>query len=121
MQRRLCAAILSLQTVVLGLTTPVLIAIADVPVALGLGIGLGLALACLLVAGLLRHRWAYAAGWGIQVAAVALSFLIPDMLVLGAIFFALWATAYILGAKIERERAEWQRTGRYPGQAGSQP
>ena len=39
------------------------------------------------------------------------------MFVLGAIFLALWATAYFLGRKIEVERAEWERTGKYPGRA----
>ena len=37
------------------------------------------------------------------------------MFFLGAIFLALWATAYLLGRKIEVERAEWERTGNYPG------
>lgn len=115
MQRRLCAAILTLQALVLGLATPVLIAVAGVPLGLGLGLGLGLALAALLIAGMLRRPWAYALGWALQVAAIALGLLVATMFVLGAIFMALWATAYYLGAKIERERAEWAVTGEYPG------
>ena len=39
------------------------------------------------------------------------------MFVLGLIFLALWATAYFLGRKIERERSEWEVTGNYPGRA----
>ena len=35
-----------------------------------------------------------------------LGFVIPLMFVLGAIFALLWGTAYFLGRKIERERAE---------------
>ena len=42
----------------------------------------------------------------IQVAAIALGFVVPMMFVLGAIFALLWGTAYFLGRKIERERAE---------------
>ncbi len=101
----MCAAILCLEAIALGLTTPVLIAVADVSTGTALTIGLGLMLACILLAGLLRSEAAYVAGWVIQAAAVALGFLVPLMFLLGLIFAALWATAYFLGRKIERERA----------------
>jgi len=104
-RRGMCAAVLSLEGIVLGLTTPVLITIADVDVPVALAVGLGLAVLCLLTAGLLRHQWAYGLGWLIQVAAIALGFAIATMFVLGAVFALLWATAYLLGRKIERERA----------------
>jgi hypothetical protein len=107
MQRRLCAAILSLEAIVLGLSTLVLLPLTPVSTGTALGIGLGLLLACVLTAGLLRFRWAYALGWLVQVAAVALGVVVTAMFVLGAIFLALWATAYLMGAKIERERAAW--------------
>jgi len=105
-QRSMCATMLALQAVVLGLTTPVLISVAAVPVASALLVGLGLTVACVVVAGLLRRPWAFALGWGIQVASLALGVVITMMFVLGAIFTALWAGAYFLGAKIDRERAE---------------
>jgi hypothetical protein len=101
----MCAGVLALEAVTLGLTTPVLITIADVATPVALAIGLGLAVLCLLTAGLLRHEWAYALGWVIQGAAVALGFVIGIMFFLGAVFALLWATAYLLGRKIERERA----------------
>jgi hypothetical protein len=103
--RGTCAAVLSLEAITLGLTTPVLITIADVSTPTALGIGLGLAILCLLTAGLLRHEWAYVLGWLIQGAALALGFVIGIMFFLGAVFAGLWATAYLLGRKIERERA----------------
>ena len=37
------------------------------------------------------------------------------MFFVGAIFLALWATAFVLGRKIEVERAQWEATGEYPG------
>jgi hypothetical protein len=117
MQRRLCAAILSLEAIAFGLSTPVLISVAGVSTAMALWIGLGLTLACILVAGLLRFEWAYWLGWAIQFAAIALGFEVGTMFVLGAIFLALWGTAWFLGRKIERERAEWGVTGNYPGRA----
>jgi uncharacterized protein DUF4233 len=115
MQRRLCAAILALEAIAFGLSTPVLVSIADVGTATGLWIGLGLTVACLLVAGLLRYPWAYWLGWAVQVAAIAVGFAVGTMFFLGAVFLALWATAYFLGRKIETERAEWEATGEYPG------
>ncbi len=105
-KRGMCAAILSLEAIVLGLTTPVMINLAHVPWQTALWIGLGLCVACLLLAGLLRWEGAYLVGWVIQVAAIALGFVVPMMFVLGSIFALLWGTAYFLGRKIERERAE---------------
>ncbi|HEU4512009.1 MAG TPA: DUF4233 domain-containing protein [Nocardioidaceae bacterium] len=105
-QRSLSATMLSLQAVVLGLTTPVLIEVASVPTATALWIGLGLMVACIVAAGMLRHQWAYYVGWAIQVASLALGFVTSVMFILGAVFLALWAGAFFLGAKIDRERAE---------------
>lgn len=105
-QRSLAATMLSLQAVVLGLTTPVMISVASVPLATALWVGLGLMVACIVVAGMLRRPWAYYLGWAIQVASLALGFVTSVMFVLGAIFLALWAGAFFVGAKIDRERAE---------------
>ncbi|MEO6512979.1 MAG: DUF4233 domain-containing protein [Nocardioides sp.] len=105
-RRGMCAAILSLEGVALGLSTPVLITVAGVDTRKALYVGLGLAVASLLLAGMLRGEWAYALGWALQGLAIALGFVIPLMFVLGAVFALLWGTAYFLGRKIERERAE---------------
>ncbi len=115
MQRRLCAAILLLEAIAFGLSTPVLISVADVGTVPSLGIGLGLMLGCLLVAGTLRFAWGFWAGWALQVAAIAVGFVVPTMFFLGAVFLALWATAYFLGRRIEVERRAWESTGEYPG------
>jgi hypothetical protein len=101
----MCAAILSLEAVVLGLTTPVMINLEGVPWRTACAIGLGLCVACLVLAGLLRWEAAYVAGWVIQVAAILLGFVVPMMFFLGTIFAVLWGAAYLLGRKIERERA----------------
>ncbi|HSE69206.1 MAG TPA: DUF4233 domain-containing protein [Nocardioidaceae bacterium] len=125
LQRSMCAAMLSLQAVVLGLTTPVMISVADVSVGTALWIGLGLTVACIVTAGLLRRPWAYYLGWAIQVASLALAVVVPMMVVLGVIFGSLWAGAYFLGARIDRERAEravleeqWAAEHGEPGTAG---
>jgi hypothetical protein len=105
----MCAGILSLEAVVLGLTTPVMINLASVPWRTACGVGLGLCVVCLLLAGLLRSEAAYVAGWVVQVAAIGLGFVVPMMFVLGGIFGLLWGTADVLGRKIDRERAEAYR------------
>lgn len=107
MRRRLCAAILCLEAIVLGLTTLVFLPLISVSTGTALSIGLGLFAASLIVAGLLRHRFAYALGWALQVVALTLGAVISVMYVLGTVFLVLWATAYLLGAKIEREQAAW--------------
>lgn len=104
-RRGMCAAVLCLEAITLGLTTPVMITVAGVAKPTALVVGLGLCLACLLLSGMLRAEWAYKAGWAIQVAAVALGLVVPMMFVLGLIFAALWGAADHLGRKIERERA----------------
>lgn len=104
MQRRLCSAILILQAVVLGLTTPVLVHDDGLSNAQGLIIGLGLCVLCVLVAGMLRKRWAYGVGWLIQAGSLALGAFTPVMIVLGVIFAVLWFTAYRLGATIDRDK-----------------
>lgn len=101
MKRRLCAAILTLEAIVLGLTAPVLISIQQVDVAKSLVIGLGLMLLCILTAGMLRKAWAYWLGWGIQVAAIALGLEIRAMFFLGIIFLMLWFAAVTLGERID--------------------
>ncbi len=105
MQRRLCSAILSLQAVVLGLSTIALVQSEDLSNAAALSIGLGLSLACILVSGMLRKQWAYYVGWAIQVASLALGIITPVMIVLGTIFGVLWFTAVRLGATIDRDKA----------------
>lgn len=104
-RRGMCAAVLSLEAITLGLTTPVMITLTDVSTPTALGLGLGLAAACLVLAGLLRSEWAYGVGWAIQVAAIGMGFLVPMVFLLGAIFGLLWGMSYFLGRKIERERA----------------
>jgi hypothetical protein len=105
-QRSLCAAMLILQAVVLGLTTPVMISVSNVDVSTALGIGLGLTGACIVVSGLLRRSWAFALGWAIQAASIGLGFVVPMMFFLGVVFTALWAGAYFMGRTIDVEKAE---------------
>lgn len=124
-RRAMCAAVLSLEAITLGLTTPVMIALSDVRPAVALPVGLGLAVACLLAAGMLRKESGYRLGHAIQVAAIALGLVVPTMWVLGPVFALLWGSAYGLGRKIERERdaafAEFDRQQAGESPAGDAP
>jgi hypothetical protein len=102
----MCAAILALEAVALFLTGVVSIGTTDLGAGASLGLGLGLAVLCVLAAGLLGRPGGYVVGWGVQVVAVALGFVVTAMFFLGAVFAGLWAAAYFVGLKIERERAE---------------
>lgn len=104
-RRGMCAAVLAFEGVVVGLSTPVMVTLGDVPTGQALAVGLGVAALCLLLAGLLRSEAAYVAGWILQVAVIAIGLLAPVMFFLGGVFALLWGTAYVLGRKIERERA----------------
>lgn len=105
-QRSMCAAMLTLQAIVLFLAGVVLIGVSEIGAGAALGLGAGLAAACVVTAGLLRRPWGYWLGWAIQAASLALGLVVSMMFVLGAIFAALWGGAYFLGAKVDRERAE---------------
>ncbi|GGR70421.1 hypothetical protein J2S40_000697 [Nocardioides luteus] len=104
-RRGMCAAIVSMEGLAVALATPVMISIGGVSAGLALPLGLGFFVACIVVAGMLRRPWAYWLGWALQVAAIAMGFLISIMFVVGVIFAILWGMADILGRKIESERA----------------
>ena len=64
-------------------------------------IGSLLAAACILDAGLLRQPWAITAGWVLQIATLACAFIVPLMLLVGALFAALWLTALVQGHNMD--------------------
>ena len=103
----MCAAMLSLEAVVLALSVPVMIAVEGVDTGLAVGLGIGLAVLCVLTAGLLSHSWAYVVGHALQVGAICLGFVLPAMFLAGAMFAALWALAFLVGRRIEADRARW--------------
>ncbi|HET7385768.1 MAG TPA: DUF4233 domain-containing protein [Nocardioidaceae bacterium] len=105
-RRAMCAAMLALQAVVLFLSGLVLTGITDLGFGRSAGTGLGLAVLCIVAAGTLRRPWGFWLGWAVQVVSLALGFVVAPMFFLGAVFAALWATAYFLGGKIDREKAE---------------
>ena len=69
-------------------------------------------LACVAVAALLRHAWAYAVGSVLQVAVVATGVVEPAMYFVGALFAGLWFLALVLGRRVARLQAEADRAAR---------
>jgi hypothetical protein len=104
--RGMASAVLALESVVLFLSTPVMIQVSGVDSAAAVTAGLGLAVLALVVCALLRYRWAYVAGSLVQVAAVALGFVVTAMFVLGLIFALLWAAALVLGRRVDAAKAQ---------------
>jgi hypothetical protein len=105
--RGMCSAMLSLQAIVVGLSTPVMISVEDVNKSAAITIGVGLAVLCVLTAGALRRPEAYWVGHAIQVATIATGLLVPIMFFIGLMFAALWFGAFFLGRKIEADKARW--------------
>ncbi len=102
--RRLCATVLIMETVVIGLSIPVAITIAHTrPGTAGVAGG-ALAVAAVLLAAVVGRpgqRWTLAAGSILQALVIATGVVVPVMYVLGVIFAALWATAIWLGRRYQ--------------------
>ncbi|MEU9837456.1 DUF4233 domain-containing protein [Streptosporangium sp. NPDC048047] len=99
--RRLCASVLGMEAIVVGLFAPVAINVQNIEPAVALTVGLGLAVLCVLVAGMLKRPFAYIAGSVIQVLAIASGFMVSTMFFLGGIFAVLWITAIFVARRVE--------------------
>jgi hypothetical protein len=97
---------LVLQAIVLFLSGVVFIGVTDLGAGRSLAIGIGLAALCVVAAGMLGRPGGYALGWGVQLVSIALGVVVGAMFFLGVVFAGLWAASYVLGATIDRERAE---------------
>ena len=71
----------------------------------GIVAGSVLALVMVVIAGLLRHSWAIAVGWALQVVVLLGGFLVPALVVVAIIFGGMWAYATIKGAALDRRNA----------------
>jgi hypothetical protein len=107
--RRMAASVLVFEAFIalfFGLVVAKLHPSGDWIVAVALGV------VSVLLSGLMRYRWAYAAGWVLQAGFVAAGFLVTDMFVLGIVFAAIWWTGLHFGAKAEEIRAERMEAAR---------
>jgi len=105
--RILCSAVLTFEAVLMLLAIPVMATIPVLTTTFAVGWGAGLAGAFLVAVGLLGRSWGYLVGHALQAAFIALGLFAagPAVLAVGLLFAALWIAAYVIGLKIDRERA----------------
>ena len=103
--KRMCATLLTLQAVVTALSIPVAITVAHTNAALAGSVSGGLAVLGLVLAGMLRHRWAYIAGSILQILVIATGFMVPTMYFLGVIFAIMWFLSIWLFRRVESAAA----------------
>lgn len=103
----LCSSVLAFEAIVVMLAIPVALNFGVLADRTGLVVGGGFALALLLLLGIgtLRRPWGIAAGWVLQGLVIATGIVVPAMLVMGAIFAALWWAAVHYGRKAEALKA----------------
>ena len=104
--RGMCSAVLAFEAILALLAIPVMLTVPVLSTTFAVGWGVGLAVACVVVIGTLGRSWGYAVGHALQVAFVVLGIVAagPAVLSIGLLFAALWLAAYVLGARIERDR-----------------
>ena len=77
----------------------------EVPSWLGIVAGALLAVVMVATAGLLRHAWGIALGWGCQAVLALGGFLEPALAVVAVVFGAMYAYATIKGGALDRRNA----------------
>lgn len=111
--RRVRSVTESLLSIVLGLEAALVFFIALtlfgldlLPPIVALGGGVVFILVLLVTGAMLRHRWAEWLGWGLQLALVALGFLLPALFIAAAIFVAIWVYCFVTGRRLDRRNAD---------------
>jgi Protein of unknown function (DUF4233) len=102
--RRLCATVLVMEAIVIGLAIPVAITIGHASPRVAGYAGGALALAAVLLAGVVGRpglQVALVAGSVLQVLVIAAGTLVPVMYALGVIFAGFWALAIWMGRRAE--------------------
>ena len=86
----------------------------DVPLGIVWGLGGTMVLVLLVLSRWVGRRGGYLAGSLVQVPVLASGFVVPMMFVGAGIFVGLWVVALRLGARVDRERAEYDAA--HPGE-----
>ena len=103
--RGMCSAVLSFEAVMMLLSILVLNGFSSLPVSWAAAIGGGMAALCAVAIGTLGRPWGYGLGHAIQVAIIAMGLLAVPIFFVGLMFAGLWIAAYVIGMKIDRDRA----------------
>jgi hypothetical protein len=103
--RGIAAAVLVFESLVVFFATLVAKDLSDVSSSTVWWVGGAIALAGVLLAGLLRYRWAFVAASALQLVVISTGFVVPTMFFLGLVFGGLWFLALYLGRRVERLQA----------------
>lgn len=113
--RGVCAAVLVLEAIVVGLALLVLPKFGAGATPLGVGLIGGLALAMIVASGLQRRPWGLAVALVLQVVTIALGLLVPALAVVGLIFAAVWTGILLMARDVRRRYAR----GELPAQVAA--
>lgn len=115
------STILVLESFVMVFATLVVVGLRNVPdaapslpVGLVWGVGATMVVVLIVLSRLVGRPGGYLAGSLAQVPVVAAGFVVPMMFVVAAIFVVLWVVSLRLGARVDRERAEYDAA--HPGE-----
>lgn len=102
LRRMLCASVLLAEALVIFFALLVVVSLTALPSGPVVLAGLGAVAACLVLAGLLRYRWAYVAGSLLQVLLLLTGLVLPVLTVVAAVFAGLWVLALVLARRAEQ-------------------
>jgi uncharacterized protein DUF4233 len=100
--RQLCATVLGMEAVVIGLAILPAIVLEHANPGLAGGLGGALAVCALLIGGVVgrpRMGWALLAGTVLQLLVIAAGVVVPAMYIIGVIFAGLWVTGIWLARR----------------------
>jgi hypothetical protein len=106
---KVMSAVLIFEVITFILAIPVMIMISGTsPIVAAVAGGAACLLALAAAAMIRRPTIGYPLGWATQVAALALGFLTVGMLLMGIVFGSLWIVCFVLGRRLEAQRAASQ-------------
>lgn len=105
MTRVLCSTVLSFEALLMLLSILVLNGFSSLSAPVAATIGCGMAAACVVAAATLGRSWGYGLGHVLQFAIIAVGLLALPILFIGVLFAVLWIVAYVIGMRIDRDRA----------------
>lgn len=106
-KRQFTSTVLLLEAFIVLFATLVAFGLRVAPPSTVWAAGGALMLVLVVLSRLVGKPGSYVAGSVVQVIVLAGAFVIPQMLVIGLVFLAMWVTALRLGGRIDRERAAW--------------
>ena len=117
--RVMCAATLVFEALAVLLAIAPTVVLTDVPAGWVVAGGLVLALLGVAAAGSLRRPSGYRLGFAVQLLVLATGFVLPAMFSVGVLFAGLWVASYVLGRRMEADKARWAAEAAAAGSAGT--